>query len=132
MFSEPIPFPKTKLRVVEVPKVARNLDRLVVGVLAWGTDNCGKLSAWSGLDDKEIREILVSDEFIELYEKYRGDSKLVLPSKSEVYALLRVEAESAEKSRDRQMALKQLLNEVDPSGQRDAVLENFDRERYVG
>lgn len=86
--------------------------RLVKGYLAFGPD-INRLVKWTGLSREVVRANLDMPQFLKYVDQCRLNPKTVTPQRSEIICMLYVEAVEADNSRDRQSALRTLMEMTD-------------------
>lgn len=89
-------------------------NRLVKGYIAFGPD-IPRLVKWTGLTRDQVKENIELEKFQKYAAQCRLNPKSVTPQRAEIICMLTVEAREADSSRDRQSALKMLLELTDDS-----------------
>jgi hypothetical protein len=128
-FGKPTPrlVPKATVDdpVTELPSINRDsFHSVAVAHLAAGGPNVFAIQNYTGLTSDDIQDVLASEEYQNYYHTLSGNPEKVLPSRSQVYAQLRVQSTHADTSANKQKALLELLKYI-PEGREDGILRKY-------
>ena len=84
--------------------------------------NVFAIQQYTALTSEEIQDILALESFQAYLNNIQPEE--VLPSRAEIYALLRIQATHGDNSTSRQKAIVELLKYV-PEGREDSVLQKY-------
>ena len=109
----------------KLPSINRDVFHSVaIAHLASGGPNVFAIQNYTGLTSDDIQDVLASEEYQNYYHNLKSNPIKVLPSRSEVYAQLRVQSTHADTSANKQKALMELLKYI-PEGREDGVLRKY-------